>query len=64
MKVFIEKENKEIEHPTACTGLELLQKLNINPNTVLLMKNDEIVLAEDLLPEDAIVAILSVVSGG
>ncbi|MBS3128828.1 MoaD/ThiS family protein [Candidatus Woesearchaeota archaeon] len=64
MHVFIEKENREIELKKACTGIELLKELKINPNTVLLMKNEEIVLADEMLPEDAKVTILSVISGG
>ena len=63
MKIFIEKENKQLELE-ASNGKELLDKLAINPSTVLLVKNDEVVLLEEPLEETDVVKILSVVSGG
>ena len=63
MKVFIEKENKNLEH-AACTGNELLQSLGITASTVLLVKNNEVTLPEETLEETDEVRILSVISGG
>ena len=64
MNVFIEKENKQLVLKKNCTGLELLKKLKINPDTVLLVKNNEIVLPEENLSKTDDIKILSVVSGG
>ncbi len=44
--------------------LELLKKLNINPETVLVTKNNELVNHEEKLEDKDSVKILSVVSGG
>lgn len=63
MKVFIERENKTIEC-TAANGIELLKQLNIPESTVLVVKNNEVVLAETELSETDDVKILSVISGG
>jgi len=63
MKVFIEKENKQLEL-TAKTGTQLLNELGINPTTVLLVKNNEVTLPEENLSETDNIKILSVVSGG
>ena len=64
MKVFIEKDNKEIQFDRSCTGKELLQELGINPTTVLLIRNDEAVLSDEPLSETDEIKILSVISGG
>lgn len=80
MKVFIERENKHLELETrekgyfcaqisalifeAKTGTELLNNLGINSSTVLLVRNDEVILIEETLNESDDLKILSVVSGG
>ena len=64
MKVFIEKDNKEIQIDRSCTGKELLQELGINPTTVLLIRNNEAVLSDEPLSETDEIKILSVISGG
>ena len=64
MNVFIEKENKLLELHKACTGEELLKFLNINPNVVLLIKNNEVVLLDEKLSENDDIKIMTVVSGG
>jgi sulfur carrier protein ThiS len=63
MKVFIERENKTIECQ-ATTGIALLKQLGIPESTVLLVKNNEVVLAETELSETDDIKILSVISGG
>ncbi len=64
MHVFIEKENKLLELNKSVTGKELLAELGINPSTVILVKNNEVVLEDEQLSETDDVKILSVVSGG
>ncbi|MCB9362883.1 MoaD/ThiS family protein [Candidatus Woesearchaeota archaeon] len=63
MEVFIEKSKQTLQHKP-CTGAQLLKSLDINPQTVLLVRNDEVVLDHEELSEDDKVKILSVVSGG
>ncbi len=63
LKVFIEKtnENKEIE---ASTVKELLSNLKINPTTVIVTKNNELVTEEEKITNKDQIKILSVISGG
>ena len=63
MKVFIERENKHLELD-AKTGLELLNKLEINPEEVILIRNNEVMLSEEEINSDDEIKVLSVVSGG
>ena len=64
MKVYVEKENKLLELDKSCTGKELLEELGIKENTVLIIKNDEVVLSNETLSEKDEIKILSVISGG
>ncbi len=63
MEIYIEKTNETVGH-TPCTAGELLKDLGINPDTVLVAKNDEVVLLDEDLSETDKIKILSVVSGG
>jgi len=63
MKVFIEKENKTKEIK-AKTVNEILEKLKINPVTVLTVVNDELVTEDKNLNDKDYVKILTVISGG
>lgn len=66
MKYFLEKDNKyenyEIQKPR--TIKKFLQTLNISNESVILIKNGEICLEEELLENTDELKILSVVSGG
>lgn len=68
MKVFNEKENKTIKFDLSKikdqTGVGLLKELNINPSSILLIKNDEVILPEEILDDKDEIKILSVISGG
>ncbi len=63
MKVYIEREDKEVKIK-ARNVKELLKKLNINPITVLVAKNNELVTEDVKLSEKDEVKIISVISGG
>ncbi|MDP2908222.1 MAG: MoaD/ThiS family protein [Nanoarchaeota archaeon] len=63
MKVFIERENKTKE-VKAKTIKEILEKLRINPETVLTVVNNELVTDDRKLNSKDEIKILSVVSGG
>ena len=63
MKVFIEKDNKNVSIK-ARDGRELLKKLDINPSNIILVKNDEVILEDEKLDDNDDIKILSVVSGG
>ncbi len=63
MEVFIEREDKAKE-VKAKTVKELLSKLKINPITVLVAKNNELVTEDAKLSDKDKVKIISVISGG
>jgi len=68
MKVFIEKDNTTIEFDLSTienqTGIGLLKELGINSNTVLFVKNNEVIIPDEELSETDEVKLLSVISGG
>ncbi|MGV8141530.1 MAG: MoaD/ThiS family protein [Candidatus Woesearchaeota archaeon] len=68
MKVYIEKDSKSLDiklkRSERIDGKKLLAKLKINPSSVILVKNDEVVLEDEILENDDEIKILSVVSGG
>lgn len=63
LRVFIEKtnENKEVD---ASTVKELLSNLKINPTTVIVTKNNELVTEEEKITNKDQIKVLSVISGG
>ncbi len=63
MQVHLEKEDKSIES-NAKTVKELLEELKINPTTVIVSKNDELVTEDEPLENKDIIKILPVISGG
>jgi sulfur carrier protein ThiS len=66
MKIYIEKDDRseDIKLKKSIDGKKLLQKLKINPASVILVKNDEVVLEDELFEDDDEIKILSVISGG
>ncbi|MBS3134088.1 MoaD/ThiS family protein [Candidatus Woesearchaeota archaeon] len=63
VNVFIEKENKNVK-AEARTVKELLEKLNINPETVLVTRDNELILLNEKLNNKDEIKLLSVISGG
>ncbi len=64
MKVFIEKDSSTKEIDFSGTVLELLNKLEIVSEDVIVSVNNEISLLSDELKGDEKIDILSVISGG
>jgi len=68
MKVYIEKDDRSLEIKVSktnkITGKQLLEELKINPSTIILVKDNEVVLDDEILENDNKIKILSVVSGG
>lgn len=64
MEVFIERENKTISVDFEGKGSDLLRSLGVNLETVLLIRNEELVSSEDFLDKNDNVKIISVISGG
>jgi len=63
MKAYIEKENKTVNIECKTVG-EMLNKLKINPTTVLVVVNNVLVSEDTQLTNKDDVKIISVVSGG
>jgi sulfur carrier protein ThiS len=68
MNVFYEKENKtlhiDLDNLEEKTGAGLLKHLDLNPQTVIFVKNDEVVVLLESLSDADEISLLSVVSGG
>ena len=64
MHVYIEKDNEHKEVVFSGSVDDLLKSLKINPETVLVVKNGEVVTEKEELKDVDKIKILSVVSGG
>ena len=65
LRVTIEKTNKQLEFGRPFgSALLLLRELAISPDSVLVVRNGEVILSEEALSETDEVVLLSVVSGG
>lgn len=66
MEIFIEKDNKTInlEIKELKSLKNILKELNISVESVILVKNDEVCLDEELVSNEDKIKLLSVVSGG
>jgi sulfur carrier protein ThiS len=63
VKVFIERENKKVNIKAKDID-EIIKKLNINKEEVIIVKNDELTPNNVKLKEKDEVKFLSVISGG
>jgi sulfur carrier protein ThiS len=65
IKTFYDRENKEriveLDNPTV---KDLLAKMKINPVTVIVSKNNNIILEDEKLNDNDDIRIISVISGG
>jgi sulfur carrier protein ThiS len=63
---FIDKENKKktLDLAKNSTAKDLLEKLNINPVTVIIARGNEIILEDAELKDKDEIRVLSVISGG
>lgn len=65
LTVFIEKTNLKQEISLAGeTVSDLLTHLKLNPETVIVLRNSEVITEKEALAEDDHLEIISVISGG
>ena len=66
VEVFIDRENshKTVELKDNAVVSDLLKELSINPVTVIISRNNELILEDDELNNMDEIKILSVISGG
>ncbi|MBT3298657.1 thiamine biosynthesis protein ThiS [archaeon] len=63
--VFNEKKQEELEIEfQEKTVKELLKQIKVNSETVLIIKNDEVVTLDEILQDNDKLKLLSVISGG
>ena len=63
LKIYLERENKN-KSVIADNLQEALKKLNINPTTVIVTKNNELVTLDSKLSSKDKIRIIPVISGG
>lgn len=64
MKIYIESQNKKIELKFNGKASELIKKLKISQESILIIRNDELITDDEKLDDKDEIKILSVVSGG
>ena len=66
INVFVDKNNKnsKFELNDSSKVADLLKELNINPVTVIVSRNNELILEDEKLDDNDEIKILSVISGG
>ena len=66
VSVFVDRENKnkEVELEGNSTVAVLLEKLDINPITVIISRDNELILENEKLNDNDKIKVLSVISGG
>lgn len=67
MKITVKNERDSTTKVIEFTGLsvqQLLKQLNLNPETVLVVRNNEVITEKESLHDKEVLEILSVISGG
>lgn len=64
MNIFIERTNKKITQRFSGTVNSLLKKIKINPEEVLVVRGEEVIVEDEKLKNSDSIKILSVISGG
>lgn len=64
MKIIIDKTNEKKDIEFTGKAIELLKILQINPETVIIAKNNELITVNDSISNKDTIKILSVISGG
>ena len=64
MNVYVERSDEHKTLRFSGTAQELLGRLEINPQTVLVLKNDVLITEDETLTDSDEIKIITVVSGG
>jgi sulfur carrier protein len=64
MKVVLRNPRRELDVPAPKTVAQLLTRLDVVPESVLVIRNDTLVTGDERLQDDDVVEIRPVMSGG
>jgi sulfur carrier protein len=64
MRIYIERSEEKKKIVFQGKASDLLEQLSINPQTVIIVKNNELVTEDEPLENDDEISLLTVVSGG
>ena len=64
MKVIIRRPRREVEMPGSRRVRDLLQELKINPESVLVVRGQELLTPDELVRDDETVEVVPAISGG
>ncbi len=64
MNVFLERQNKRISLKFTGTVSELLNQIEVNPEAVLVVRDNELLTADRDVSDSDEIQLLSVISGG
>ncbi len=64
MKIYIERTKEEKELSFEGKAVDLIKKLGLNTEEVLIIKNNDLITEDEELKNSDIIKLLSVVSGG
>jgi sulfur carrier protein ThiS len=65
VKVFIERTNKTlVVNAKSSTAKGLLDQLHLNEEEVIVVRNNTVILVDDIIRDNDTIKILSVISGG
>jgi len=62
--VWLQGKRKGLELPAKAKAIDAVQKMGVNPETVLVKRGSEILIDEEHLEEDDEVELIKIVSGG
>ena len=64
MKVIIRRPRREVELPGSRRVRDLLLELKINPESVLVVRGDELLTPDELVKDEETVEVVPAISGG
>jgi sulfur carrier protein len=64
MKVIIRRPRREVQMPGSRRVRDLLQELQINPETVLVVRGEDLLTPDELIRDEETVEVVPAISGG
>jgi sulfur carrier protein len=64
MKVIIRRPRREVDMPGGRRVRDLLRELQINPETVLVVRGQDLLTSDELIKDEETVEVISAISGG